>query len=114
LPVHAVRQIIARSPEGIAGLEPVMHIRPQSVASAIEITNAAESEAPQAAGALGEPILALLDGVPVVAHRLLADHLFVDDQFGLEPITPVADRAHGTAIGHDGVGSRHDRDNPIH
>ncbi len=98
LPVHAVRQIIARSPEGIAGLEPVMHIRPQSIASAIEVTDAAESEAPKAAAALGDPILALLDGVPVAAHRLLADYLVVDDQFGLEPKAPVSDRRHGTAM----------------
>jgi hypothetical protein len=99
LPVRAVRQIIARSPNGIAGLAPVLHIRPQSVASTIDVTDAAQSdEARAAGGALREAILALLDGVPVAAHRLLAAHVVVDDQFGLEPITPVADRVHGTAM----------------
>jgi Subtilase family len=98
LPVLAVRQIIARSPDGIAGLEPIMHIRPQSIASMIDIAEAAAFEVPAAVGALGEPILALLDGVPVAAHPLLSAHLVVDDQFGLEPNTPVTDRIHGTAM----------------
>src|SRR6185437_7398032 len=47
---------------------------------------------------LGNPILGLLDGVPVAAHALLANHLVVDDQFALEPNAPVADRIHGTAM----------------
>lgn len=98
LPVLAVRQIIARSPEGIAGLEPIMHIRPQSIASTIDIAEAAAFELPATVGALGEPILALLDGVPVAAHPLLSAHLVVDDQFGLEPNAPVSDRVHRTAM----------------
>ncbi|HRD44855.1 MAG TPA: S8 family serine peptidase [Caulobacter sp.] len=98
LPVPAVRDIIARRLEGLAGLEPIMHIRPQSLASSIEIEPSEGVEGPQALGALGAPILALLDGVPVAAHRLLAAHLVVDDQLGLEANSPVADRVHGTAM----------------
>jgi hypothetical protein len=45
-----------------------------------------------------EPILALLDGVPVSAHPLLTARITVDDQFGLERMTPVTDRSHGTAM----------------
>lgn len=41
---------------------------------------------------------ALLDGVPVAAHPLLAAHLVVDDQFDLEPHAPVDQRVHGTAM----------------
>jgi hypothetical protein len=98
LPVRAVREIIDHSHDGIAGLEPVMHIRPQSIASKIDVTEDAESNATPATGALGEPILALLDGVPVAAHPLLASHVVVDDQFDLERNTQVTDRVHGTAI----------------
>lgn len=97
IPVVAVRGIIEH--RGIAGLDPVMHVRPQSVATTIEINDTGEPiEAPQQQAELGEPILALLDGVPVAAHPLLNRHLIVDDQFGLEPNTPVADRNHGTAM----------------
>jgi hypothetical protein len=98
LPVRAVREIIQRSQSGIAALEPVMHIRPQSIASTIDVGDISDTDSVDGAGRLGEPILALLDGVPVAAHALLGAHLVVDDQFGLVPSTPVADRMHGTAM----------------
>jgi hypothetical protein len=99
LPVRAVREIIDRRLDGIAGLEPVLHIRPQSAPTTIEIAEAQREEAGvPAPGPLGEPILALLDGVPVAAHRLLADHVDIDDPFGLEPDALVANRSHGTAM----------------
>ncbi len=98
LPVRAVREILDRSAGGIAGLDPVMHIRPQSLATSIEIEDAGEAGVPQPQPDLREPILALLDGVPVAAHPLLAQHVVVDDQFGLEPDAPVDQRVHGTAM----------------
>ena len=99
IPVWAVREIVDQRTEGIAGLEPIMHIRPQSAATTIEIGDAREPEAgPTAAAPLGEPILALLDGVPVAAHRLLTRHADLDDPFGLEPGALVATRSHGTAM----------------
>ncbi len=99
LPVWAVRQIIAQAPDGIAGVESVMHIRPQSVATVIEVDDRVEPF-PEAIPprALGEPILALLDGVPVGNHLLLADHVRIDDQFDLVPDALVAHRRHGTAM----------------
>lgn len=99
LPVRAIRDIIARRTDGIAGLEPVLHIRPQSAPTTIDVADIAEEDAGAvAAPALGEPILALLDGVPVAAHRLLADHIDLDDPFGLEPGALVLNRSHGTAM----------------
>jgi hypothetical protein len=99
LPVWSVRQIIAQGPDGIAGLESVMHIRPQSVSTGIEVDDALEPDvAAIARRALGEPILALLDGVPVANHRLLADHVRIDDPFDLVPDALVAQRRHGTAM----------------
>lgn len=98
LPVRSVRDIVRRSASGIAGLDPVMSIRPQSVATRIEVADPTEKGPLFAAGELDEPILALLDGVPVSAHPLLSPHLTVDDQFGLEPGALVAERNHGTAM----------------
>jgi hypothetical protein len=99
LPAREIRQITERSNVSIAGLEPVMHIRPQSVASTIEASDPGEAEA-SAANIPAErtPILAILDGVPVAQHPLLAGALVLDDQFTLVPQTPVADRVHGTAM----------------
>ncbi|MHB1302418.1 MAG: S8 family peptidase [Acidiphilium sp.] len=99
VPAWAIREILEQRIEGIAGLESVMYIRPQSEATTLEIGDSAET--PQADGAeraLGEPILALVDGVPVSAHRRLAVHMDLDDPFDLEPGTLVESRAHGTAM----------------
>ena len=98
LPVPAVRDIIDRRIEGLAGLEPIMHIRPQSLASSIEVEPSDGADGALAPTELGAPILALLDGVPVAAHPLLADHVVVDDPLGLEANSLVADRDHGTAM----------------
>ena len=99
LPVWAVRQIIDHEFDGIAGLESVMHIRPQSVATTIDVEDPLDPESNAAVvGQPGEPILALLDGVPVANHRLLADHVRIDDPFDLVPSALVAHRMHGTAM----------------
>jgi len=97
LPVSEVQEILALS--GITGLDEIMHIGPQSMATSIEV---ADTERTQASGlitpALGQPLLALLDGVPMASHPLLQQHLIVDDQFELEPYALVAERRHGTAM----------------
>jgi len=98
LPVWAVREIVERNAAGIAGLEPIMHIRPQSVATTIEVADPEEDPPADADVGLASPILALLDGVPVAAHPLLARHVSVDDAFGLEPGALVSNRKHGTAM----------------
>jgi hypothetical protein len=96
LPVSEVRAILDR--QGVATVESVMHIRPQSMVTKLETEDAEPlGEVPQV-DALGKPILALLDGVPVANHPLLARHVSVDDPFGLEALTAVADRKHGTAM----------------
>ncbi|KAA0592299.1 S8 family peptidase [Azospirillum lipoferum] len=98
LPAVAVRSIVERSPESILGLNAVWHIRPQSLAPSIDIADPVTE--PLRPGPVPEkpPILALLDGVPIARHPLLADRLEVLDLFELEPDTPVANRVHGTAM----------------
>lgn len=99
LPVAAVRQITERSEHGISGMDAVMHVRPQSLALSEQAEDATQSPTErELTPATGEPILAVLDGVPVSQHPLLRDRLTVDDQFGLEPLALVADRVHGTAM----------------
>lgn len=98
LPVRAVRAILQHAANGVAGLDPVMHIRPQSIATSIEVADVAAPDREIPLLPLGEPILALLDGVPVAQHQLLGQRVVVDDLFALEPTTPVADRVHGTAM----------------
>jgi hypothetical protein len=99
LPAEAAQGLLDRTASSIAGLDPIMHIRPQSLATTIDVAEPEETagaELPQQRRR--DPILALLDGVPVSQHPLLAGSLSVEDLFGLEPVTPVADRHHGTAM----------------
>ena len=99
LPVRVVREIIGHAQSSIAGLDSVMHIRPQSVATALDIEDILPLQADEQAGEFStDAILALLDGVPVAGHPLLRRHLIVEDYFGLEPSTLVGQRVHGTAM----------------
>lgn len=46
----------------------------------------------------GDPIVALLDGLPLANHNLLADRLIIDDPDDYVSEYTVADRIHGTAM----------------
>ena len=48
--------------------------------------------------ALGTPVIALFDGLPLQAHRRLQGRLIVDDPDGFEQDYPAARRRHGTAM----------------
>ena len=99
LPVEALRAVVERSSAGISGMDPIMHIRPQSLASTVGTEDATQPpQAEEFAPAEGSPILALLDGVPVSQHPLLRGRLVVDDQFDLETNAIVSERTHGTAM----------------
>lgn len=99
LPVSAIRPIVERSPASLAGIEQVMYIRPQSIVTEIDVadTVALAPVAPPPA-VVNDPILAVLDGVPMVGHPLLRQHVSVEDLFGLEPNALVAQRVHGSAM----------------
>ncbi|MCM5557411.1 S8 family serine peptidase [Pleomorphomonas sp. JP5] len=99
LPVAAIRPIIERSPASLAGIEQIMYIRPQSVATEIDVVDTV-GLAPIAPlpAIVNDPILAVLDGVPVAGHPLLRQHVSVEDLFGLESNALVAERVHGSAM----------------
>lgn len=99
LPVAAIRMIVERSPASLAGIEHVMYIRPQSLATEIDVSDTVPLAAIAPLPAVvNDPILAVLDGVPMAGHPLLRTHLSVEDLFGLEPNTLVAQRVHGSAM----------------
>ncbi len=96
--VAAVSRIIERRPDSIAGLEPVMHIRPQSLATSVDIGEPSPCTAPGETHPAPDPILALIDGVPVANQPFIARHVIVDDVFELESGALVSQRVHGTAM----------------
>lgn len=99
LKVSEIKRIIELSPDGILGFDPIMYIRPQSVATTLELEASHSISLEQEIQVDDQnPILALLDGVPVASHPRLKDRLDVLDEFDLEAITPVGGRKHGTSM----------------
>jgi hypothetical protein len=96
VPPNELKLIVERAASGLAGIEDILHIRPQSLVhvTAFEDTQPADSLA--ALPAL-PPIAAVLDAVPIAQHPFLAGRLSVDDPFTLEP-QAVGRRFHGTAM----------------
>jgi hypothetical protein len=100
LPPDRVRDLIAHPDVTLARLDDIMYLRPQSVASFPEPEEGGEADGGDVAAAqpAGDPIAALLDGVPVANHRRLAGRLILDDTDNFEAQTPVAKRSHGTSM----------------
>ena len=53
---------------------------------------------PRPEPAVGGPVVALLDGLPLTGHRLLDDRVTVDDPDNYESAYQAHERAHGTAM----------------
>jgi hypothetical protein len=99
LPPHQIRELIAHPDVALARLDDIMYLRPQSVASIAEPHEAGEvAVAVVAPAPAGDPIAALLDGVPLANHQRLAGRLILDDPDNLEARTPAAKRTHGTSM----------------
>ena len=101
IPAAQLPALIERREVNLALADDVMFLRPQSLLVApLEIE-------PVEDGTLGarngqptrqEPIAALLDGVPLQAHDLLANRLMLDDPDDLQAQALVSRRIHGTAM----------------
>ena len=80
----------------------VRFFRATGQVAAVDSDERAEISGPVAVEArplpAGEPRVALLDGVPLAGHELLAGRLAIDDPAGLGALTPAARRLHGTAM----------------
>jgi len=57
-----------------------------------------DHEFEEIASPTGEPIVAILDGLPMANHRLLANRLIIDDPDDYASAYTVQDRMHGTAM----------------
>lgn len=98
IPQAELLRVVERGEAGLAGAEPIMHIRPQSV---FHLTPFEPQETllppPITQPVIDEPIAAIFDAVPLAGHPRLSGHLSVDDPFNLEPLA-VGPRSHGTAM----------------
>jgi hypothetical protein len=103
LPPNRVRDLIEHPDINLARLDDIMYLRPQSVAVFPEpVDEDEEPDAPAATAAAplpgGDPIAALLDGVPLANHQRLVGRITLDDPDDFGAQTPAAKRSHGTSM----------------
>lgn len=101
IPAGEVENLMAQRDVKLALADDIMFLRPQStLLGPAEIeTSAGESLADGHARPTADvPVAALLDGVPLQTHALLADRLVLDDPDDLQQRAIVSKRIHGTAM----------------
>ena len=100
LPAAEIVHLVEREEVHLVISDDIMFLRPQSLTNVPEPGDEAEREVaiPYGEPADLPPIAALLDGVPVQNHVLLDGRLEMDDPDGLEAMSVVAERHHGTAM----------------
>ncbi len=100
MPAAAVRSLLSATPPALVMSDRVMLFRPRG--QALHVQDGDEVRLPGVDGSVrtssGTPIVAILDGLPIQNHPLLAGRLSVDDPDGLETNYPARDRVHGTAM----------------
>ncbi len=100
IPAEQIQSLLQNRNVRLALADEIMFLRPQSV---LEGTPEVETDRGDEAGEYDidldqQPIAALLDGVPVQAHSMLAGRLRLDDPDDLQARALVARRIHGTAM----------------
>jgi len=101
VPANAAQQIIGHPDVDLIKCESVMFFRPvgqmatgeKPVEGELLDHEAEETDIPS-----GDPIVAVLDGLPLANHNLLANRLIIDDPDDYASEYTVADRIHGTAM----------------
>ena len=100
LPADEIRPLIQRQEVSLAICDSIMFVRPQSTAlfptSVTTLGAGGEVEAPPEEHI--PPIAAVFDGVPVQRHRLLDRRLWLHDPDGLDSLSVVSERRHGTEM----------------
>ncbi len=102
IPVDQALEIIEQREVRLLQCGDVWHFRPvgqcalrsyDDLSEAQEIGEADQLELPQ-----GDPLVALLDGLPLTGHHLLAGRIRVDDPDDYESAYQAHERRHGTAM----------------
>jgi hypothetical protein len=101
LPIGAVQKLMGHADTKLVRCSDIMFFRPApQLAAWTPADSELEMDLSDAAGASpdGDPVVALLDGLPLEQHEALAGRLVVDDPDGWSSDYPASKRAHGTAM----------------
>ena len=101
LPANAIQNIVDNPNTELVKSDSVMFFRPSGQVSAgdqptegnIEQLSAQVGKLPS-----GNPVIAILDGMPLPNHQLLSDRIILDDPDGWNSDYPVSERTHGTMM----------------
>lgn len=100
LSATGVRSLLSDSPPELTLSDRVMFFRPcgQAIAPHTEEENNLPAGIPPSQSVSGNPVIALLDGLPLQNHPMLNGRLMIDDPEGWESTYEAKDRVHGTAM----------------
>lgn len=107
IPIEHAQKIAAMEEVRLLQCDGVMHLHPVGQCSILlpdkntsdgELPASEADETPTPHFSHPEPIIALLDGLPLVHHHRLVNRLIVDDPDAFEDGYPASARAHGTAM----------------
>lgn len=99
LPTQLIERILAGEEPVLVLSDRIMYFRPRAQSIVAQQPAYAVSPAPAVTGEVsGNPIVALIDGLPLQNHALLARRLVIDDPDGWEATYEAKDRVHGTAM----------------
>ncbi|WP_419184530.1 S8 family peptidase [Botrimarina mediterranea] len=102
LPREAVKMIIENPATELVRCDSIMFFRPTGQVAAGDPGMEEPIDSPVDEEPLtypnGDPVIAVLDGLPVENHVLLRDRLIIDDPDDLASAYPVSDRIHGTSM----------------
>lgn len=99
LPPPAIQAILGGAQPALVLSERIMYFRPRAQSVVTPLSPEQGVPAGAVGGEVGgEPVVALLDGLPLQNHSLLAGRIVVDDPDGWEATYEAKDRVHGTAM----------------
>lgn len=102
VPPDQVQALIDHPDIELSRVDDVMFLRPQSIAHHPQKESQEGDEAPGDVNAMsfptGDPIAALLDGLPIQNHIRLTGRIVVDDPDDLDADYPISRREHGTEM----------------
>ncbi|MGE5698882.1 MAG: S8 family peptidase [Deltaproteobacteria bacterium] len=100
MPAANVRRLMDSSPPELVLSDRVMLFRPRGQAMALPEDDGSRlaGPTPPPLRVSGDPVVAILDGLPLQNHPLLAGRMIIDDPDGWEEYYEARDRVHGTAM----------------
>lgn len=98
LPIDAIQRILNGDYPRLVLSTRVMFFRPVTLAMSVPTDNELAESVGDRPIPQGVPVVALLDGLPLENHQLLAGRLVVDDPDNWSAVYPAQDRVHGTAM----------------